>query len=303
MIGQGIIVPIVTPLRNDDTIDQAGMRNLIDYLVKGGVHGIFVMGSTGEFARLTYETWVQGVQAAIECTHRRVPTYVGVSAPSIREVLLRIRVAKDAGADAVVLSPGYYYPYSQDEVFDLYVKAGSPELLPLFAYNIPAYTQVTIAPHTLHRIVRSVPLAGIKDSSGDMSLLEQYLDLGHGIPRFSVLVGSESLLHRAFKAGATGAVPSLGNVFPALLRDVYESAQNHDWSRVEDLCQRIAEINRLNSLLPSSLGVIAWKKLALEYLGICSAHTTEPAPRYSEEMRNLVRETVRKHLSELNSAP
>ena len=252
-------MPIVTPLREDETVDPVGMHKVIEYILAGGVHGVFVMGSTGEFARMPKKEWEKAVDSAVEATAGRAPVYVGVSAPGARQALARARTAKARGADAVVLSPGFYFPVSQEEIHALYT-AASECGLPVFAYNIPVYTHVTIAPETYGRLVEAGAVAGIKDSSGDAHLIQEYLDAGKGFRNLSVLIGSESIMRQAFFAGASGSVPSLANLFPLLLVEIYDAATRGSGSAFGALCDVVNEINQLNAAGGSSLGVVAWKK-------------------------------------------
>lgn len=281
-LGEGVVVPIVTPLTEGETVDSVGLRKVIEYVLAGGVHGIFVMGSTGEFARLGEKEWERAVDLTVEATAGRVPVYAGVTAPGAKQSLIRAHRAKEAGVDAIVLSPGYYFSFNQRDIEAVY-GAASERGVPVLAYNIPIYTHVTIAPETFRRLLEAKAVIGIKDSSGDASLIRQYLDVAKSFPGSSVLVGSESIMRQGFAAGASGSVPSLANLFPLLLVEIYANAQRQEWARVEELCEIVNKINRLNALVDSSLGVVAWKKVALEEVGLCSARMTTPAPTYTPQ--------------------
>src|SRR5690606_29462722 len=215
----GIVVPLVTPVDSKEEIDEAGLKRLIDFMVDGGIHGVFVMGSTGEVARFDESQWLRAVELGVEYTAGRTKVYVGAMMPGLEQSLKRVRLAESVGADVVVLTPGFYYPLSQSEMVGYFTRIAEASRLPVCLYNIPQYTQSVVQPETLANVAERVPVAGIKDSSGDIGLLTDYLEVAkdRGLP---VLVGSESILAEALRRGAAGAVPSLGNVFPKLLVDV-----------------------------------------------------------------------------------
>lgn len=291
---EGIVVPLVTPIDENEAVDEAGLKRLIDFMAEGGVHGVFVMGSTGEVARFDEGQWLRAVEIAARHAKGRSTVYAGAMMPGLEQSLRRVRLAESAGADVVVLTPGFYYPLSQDEMVRYFCRIAEEANLPVCLYNIPPYTSSVIEPETLAKVADAVPVAGIKDSSGDIDLIARYLEVAKA-RNLPVLAGSESILAGALRLGAAGAVPSLGNVFPKLFVEVYDAGRSGEWNRVDALCGVIGEINKLNGFTRSSLATVSWKKYALERMGICSARTTEPAEPLSEEYRNAVDAVLRQH--------
>lgn len=289
-LGYGIIVPIVTPVKEDHSIDFVGLRRLIDYVITGGVHAVFVMGSTGEFPRFSREEWTRAVKETVKHVDGRVPVYAGVSEARWQEVVQRLDIGFDLGIDAAVLSPSYYFPLNQDEIYQFYARVGANAKGSLFLYSIPPYTQVRIEPATVKRIADIIPLSGIKDSGDDIDIFRSYLDVAKDIEGFKVAIGNESVLEQALKLGASGAVPSLANVFPNLLADLFAASVEADWSKVSSLCDRVGAINHLNTIVDSSMNVVAWKKYALSLLGICGATMTHPNVGYDRKTLDLIRE-------------
>lgn len=293
-LGYGIIVPLITPLNTDGSIDTSGLRRLVDHVIKGGVDAVFIMGSTGEFPRFSREEWVRAVGVAVKHTDGRVPVYAGVSDARWQEVALRLEMGFDLGIDAAVLSPMYYFPLNQDEICRFYEKVGAKSPGPLFLYSIPPYTQARIEPHSVRKIGDVIPLAGIKDSGDDLETFRLYLEVAKELEGFKVAVGNESMLEEAFRLGASGAVPSLANVFPRLLADVFGASRRADWNEVSSLCTKIEHINHLNGIVDSSMNVVAWKKYALSLLGICGATMTHPGVSYDGKTL----EKIKGHLAE-----
>lgn len=269
-------MPAVTPLHRDGTLDEGGLGRLIDHLVDGGVDGIFLLGTTGEYARIEGPMWEQVVRTGVRLTAGRVPVYVGVTAAGGSAVRERAEISARAGADAIVLSPTYYFSLNQDEMVRLYTRSIPKDALPLFLYNIPQHTISQLEAETARRIAEAIPVAGIKDSSGDIERMKRYLEVARAFPGFQVMVGSEAVMSQAFKLGAAGVVPSLGNVFPALLADIFAAAGRGDWEHVSRQCVTVDRINVLNNVVDSSLASVAWKKYALSRMGVCSEQMTEP---------------------------
>lgn len=139
---QGVIPPLVTPLRDRDTLDEAGLERLIEHVISGGVSGIFVLGTTGEAPSLSYRLRRTLIGRACRQADGRVPVLVGITDTAFVESVAMARVAADAGAAAVVLATPYYFPAGQTEL-SAYINNIISELpLPLLLYNMPAMTKV-----------------------------------------------------------------------------------------------------------------------------------------------------------------
>ena len=145
----GIIPPLVTPLLNNDTLDIEGLDKLIEHIIKGGVHGIFILGTTGEFASLSYIIRKELIKHTCKIVNRRVPVLVGISDSAFSESLNLAGSAADSGADAVVLTPPYYFAPGQPELLEYLKRIMVKMPLPLFIYNMPVHTKVVFQPETV----------------------------------------------------------------------------------------------------------------------------------------------------------
>ena len=164
----GIIPPLVTPLKDRDTLDAAGLERVIEHVLAGGVHGLFLLGTTGEAASLSYRLRREMISAACAQVKRRVPVLVGITDTSFVESVNLARHCADCGADAVVLAPPYHMPEGQAELRE-YLGHLLPELpLPLFLYNVPPLTKVAFALETVRWAMGQPRILGMKDSSGSM---------------------------------------------------------------------------------------------------------------------------------------
>ena len=146
---RGIIPPLVTPLLDNETLDVEGLERLIEHTVTGGVNGIFILGTTGEFASLSYKLRRELIKHTCKIVNGRIPVLAGISDSSFSESLNLARNASDYGADAVVLTPPYYFVSGQPELLEYLKRIMVQMPLPLFIYNIPAHTKVVFEPETV----------------------------------------------------------------------------------------------------------------------------------------------------------
>jgi len=293
---RGVIPPIVTPLSGRDSLDAAGLERLIEHILSGGVHGLFVLGSSGEAPSLSYRLRYELIDRTCEQVAGRVPVLVGITDTSFTESINTANKAKDSGAAAVVLAAPYYFPSGQAELLE-YIEHMVPELpLPLFLYNMPAFTKAAFEPKTVRAAAEIDGIAGIKDSSGDMAYFHQLRSLLKDSPDFSLLVGREELMAEAILLGAHGCVPGGANIIPRLYVDLYDAACSRDLAKIDLLHSRVLEIStslyRVGHYPSSFLKGI---KCALSCMGICGDFLAEPFHRF----RRTEREVIRRQLERL----
>src|SRR6266852_7760020 len=149
---EGIIAPMATALTHDEKIDVKTTRTLVDFLIDGGIDGLFPFGTSGEFALFDREERKTVVETVVDQTHGRVPVLAGVSDPSLENVLAFAKDAEDAGADAIVATPPYYFTTGDEGVFDYFETIAGKSGLPLLVYNIPEWTHLFVPPNVIQRL-------------------------------------------------------------------------------------------------------------------------------------------------------
>jgi len=293
---RGIIVPMVTPLLDRDTLDIAGLERLIEHVLAGGIHGLFILGTTGEAPSLSYRLRYELIERVCTQIKRRVPVLVGITDTSFVESVNIACKAKDAGAQAVVLAPPYYFPAGQAELLE-YLKHLAVELpLPLLLYNMPYYTKLVFEPETVQAAATITGVVGIKESSGDMVYFRQLLSLLKKQPDFSLLIGQEELLAETVLAGAHGGVCGGANLVPQLFVDLYNAACSQDRSAVESLQKKVMQISTsIYSVGKYESSYLKGLKCALSCVGICGDFMAEPFHRF----RRTERKVIRRHIEEL----
>jgi dihydrodipicolinate synthase/N-acetylneuraminate lyase len=285
----GIIPPIVTPLLDRDRLDVAGLERLIEHILTGGVHGLFLLGSTGETPSLSHRLRHELVERVCRQVNGRVPVLVGITDTSFVESVELARKAAEVGAQALVAAPPYYFPASQPELLE-YLEHLLPELpLPLFLYNAPNRPKPAFAPETVRAAADLPKMLGIKDSSADMTYFRELQFSLEDRPDFTILMGPEKLLAEAVLLGAHGGVCGGANLLPRLYVELYEAARAKDLTRVAPLHRAVMRLNatvfRVGQYESSFLKGL---KCALSCLDICSDFLAEPFHRFRDPQREIV---------------
>jgi 2-dehydro-3-deoxy-D-pentonate aldolase len=296
---RGIVPPILTPLSAPDTLDVAGLERLVEHILGGGVHGLFVLGTTGEGPSLSYRLRGELITRACKQVARRVPVLVGITDTSFAESINLARHAAEAGADALVLAPPYYFPSGQPELVD-YIRHLVGELsLPLFLYNMPAMTKTVIEPDTLRAVSDLPGIVGVKDSSGDLAYYGQVLAVAKQRPDWSVLIGPEAMLQKSLDLGGDGGVAGGANLCPRLFVDLFNAFENNDAALGAKLQVQIETLDKLYRVGRHTSSIIKGLKCALSLSGICSDVMAEPFNRFGTPERTRIEHLLANELSEL----
>lgn len=295
----GVIPPLVTPLSDRDTLDTAGLQRLVEHVLAGGVHGLFVLGSTGEAPSLSYRLRRELVNRVCELVAGRVPVLVGITDTAFVEAIGMAECAADAGADAVVLSTPYYFPAGQTELLS-YTRNIVVELpLPLVLYNMPSLTKVWFEIETLEKLTEIDSIIGIKDSGGDLAYFERAVSLKKLRPDWSVMIGPEALLPDAMRLGADGGVAGGANVLPRLFVDCYHACTRGDAAEVDRLQQQILHFQKVYDIGKYASRHIKATKCCLSLLGLCDDFLAEPFHSFHEPERQRVLEILQEHFAEV----
>lgn len=281
----GIIPPMVTPLRDRDTLDDEGLQRLVERLIHGGVNGIFILGTTGEAPSLSYRLRRELISRVCQLVNHRVPVLVGITDTSFVESVNMARSAADSGATAVVLSTPYYFPAGQTELTS-YVQHLVEQLpLPLVLYNMPSLTKVWFELETLKALSSIEKIVGIKDSSGDLDYFGSLMSLRELRPDWSIMIGPEAMLSRSIQLGGDGGVTGGGNVYPSLFVECYRATVAGNDARVAELNQIINDLQKIYDIGKYASRFIKATKCSLSVLGVCDDFMAEPFNRFNPPER------------------
>lgn len=268
--------PLVTPLV-DDELDKKGLDRLLSRMMASGVHGLFLLGTTGEGPSLSYRLRRALVDSVTTIVAGRKPVFVGITDTSLSESIDAARCAEAAGADAVVYAPPCYFPTSQQSLADGLRQLADQSPLPVLLYDMPALTKTKFEIDTVASLLDEPNIVGLKDSSGDLEYFRQLLDLRKDRPSWTLMTGPEHLMAPSVAMGGDGGVCGGANVHPGLFAELFDAAANGAAPRVETLQKKVEILGGLYSLSEDrGVAVIQGVKAALAALGICSSELCSP---------------------------
>lgn len=260
-----IITPIVTPFHRDaqQSVNYEATGKLIDHLISGGVNGIFIFGSNGEFHVIEEQEKYDLTKYVVEHIGGKVPVYVGTGACATREAVRMSQKMEDLGADALSVIAPYYMKPSEDELYLHFKEIAESVKIPVILYNIPKLMGYNLSPAVVGRLAEIDNIKGIKDSSGDIENMQAYLDATKG-KGMDLLVGSDSKISIAYEMGATGAIAGTSNVITEVLVELDKALRAGEKEKAAKLQ---ADIDVLRAAL--KLGTVpSVLKRAVELAGI-----------------------------------
>ena len=219
---KGVVVPILTPIDGEERIDEARLRDQVDYVIKGGVSGILAFGSNGEFYMVEEDEMERGLKIMVDQAAGRVPVYFGIGAIRTQKCCRLAKMAVANGAAGVsVLQPMFLKP-TYDELFQHFKTiAESVPGTPMLLYNNPGRVGYTLTADLVDALAHQVEnIVGMKDTSGDITLTAEFIRRTRDVG-FKVFGGKDTLLYASLCHGAVGGVCTAANFMPELITDVY----------------------------------------------------------------------------------
>lgn len=286
---RGIVPPLVTPLLDSDTLDIDGLERLIAHVVEGGVHGIFILGTTGEGPSISFRLQTEMIRETSRILNKRLPLLVGISHTSMVESIRLSQVAYEAGADAVVSAPPYYFTLAQTELTTFYENLVPSLKLPLYLYNMPGMTKVSFAPSTIKRLADNPKVIGFKDSSANGTYFQSVMHVMRDRDDFSFFVGPEEMMAEAVLMGADGGVNGGANIFPKLYVDLYHAAVSGDKKKVQKLHANVMQVSSsIYNVGNNGSSFLMGVKCALSALGICKNILAQPFTNFEPEQQEKI---------------
>ena len=229
---KGIIVPILTPMHEDESINTEVLEEQVDRMIEAGIDAIFAFGTNGEGYILNGREKELVLKTIVRKVNGRVPVYAGTGCVSTKETIEQSKMAQDCGADVLSIITPSFAAASQDEIQRHYetVAAAVPDM-PVVLYNIPARTGNKIEPKTVAKLAQVDNIVGAKDSSGDFKNILGYIDAGKTKKngKFSVLSGNDQLIIWTLQAGGTGGIAGCANAYPHNMAMIYDEFMAGHW--------------------------------------------------------------------------
>jgi 4-hydroxy-tetrahydrodipicolinate synthase len=284
---QGSMVALVTPMRDDGSIDLETFDRLLGWHIDAGTHGIVVVGTTGESATLSTEEHCDLVGHCVDKVAGRLPVIAGTGSNNTEEALFFTRSAKEHGADACLLVTPYYTKPPQEGLFQHFRLIAEQVDIPQILYNVPGRTVCDLSLDTVDRLADVDNIVAIKDATGDFArgveLIERCGD------RIAVFSGEDPLNVSLMKAGAKGCISVTANVVPAAMAKICDMALSGDMAGAQSLDESIAGLHK-NLFLQANPIPVKW---ALARMGLIKSGIRLPLVELADEYRLQVEQALR----------
>lgn len=282
----GIIPALVTPLDEQGNLMEGALKKVIDYTLEAGVHGVFVLGSTGEIYGLTDKQKQRVIEVTVEHVNGRVPVYAGAGEITTSNTIKTAQMAENVGGVSAlsVITP-YFISPTQDELIDHYKAVANSVKMPVILYGCDGRAHNSIMPETALKLSAVDNIIGIKDSSGSSERMDKYLELTKDIEDFSVLCGIDTYIYHGLCNGTKGAIASSANIAPKISVGIYNAVMKGDHEEAKALQNKLQPLRDAYAL-GTFPGVI---KEGLRLVGVDAGVALKPVgPMSSENREKLV---------------
>lgn len=243
IIPKGIIPAMVTPVNENEEVNEKTLRELVNHLIEGGVHGLFPIGSQGEFYALSSEQKKRVAEIVLAEADGRVPVFIGTGSITTRRSIALTKMAEQIGADGVSVITPYFINPNESELFEHYSEIAKSTKLPVILYNNPGRTGgVCLNTGLVRKLSQIDNIVGIKDSSGDLSLTGEFIT--NTDSSFAVLAGRDTLIYASLTYGAKGSITATANVAPALAVRIYEEYQKGNHQKALEAQRKLAPLRQ-----------------------------------------------------------
>jgi len=283
----GALSAIVTPFR-DGAIDEAALRELIEWQIQSGIDGIVACGSTGESATMSHAEHERVIKLTVDAARKRIPILAGTGSNSTAEALRLTSFAREVGADGALMISPYYNKPTQEGIYKHFKTIATTVDLPIIVYNIPSRTGSNILPETFARMCDVKNIVGIKEASGSIDQISDIRRLCGD--RLTILAGDDSFTLPDMALGGKGVISVISNVMPRETHELVAAALAGDFARARDIHFRLLPLMRALFIETNPIPV----KMALALMGKCSPEMRMPLLQLTggatEKLRSVMKE-------------
>jgi 4-hydroxy-tetrahydrodipicolinate synthase len=285
----GIYVPLITPFNDDETIDFASYKKVIDFVIEGGVHGLLVGGTTGEYHVMSPEERKSLIKAGCEYAAGRVPVMAGVGCFTAKDTIELANYAAECGAEFGLVLPPYYHHTTDAGVVEFYKEIAANSNVGIVIYNYPGATNVVMPPEMIYELAQEKNIVAVKESA-DFGHLCQVVTLTADVENFSVFTGEEHFILPTFAVGGQGAFGILVNLLPKEIVQLYDFAMAGD----------LKAASALNSKIRGTYGLMEVEgnpypgpvKAGMDMIGIKGGNVRKPLTQPTDELKARMKEQL-----------
>jgi len=282
---KGVFPAIITPFKDDQSLDEEGLRRNIEFLQKAGIAGIVPCGTTGESATLSFEEHKQVVEVAIDCA--KVPVIAGTGSNNTKEALELTKHAADAGADAALLITPYYNKPNERGMFEHFKAIAEKCDIPIVLYNVPKRTGIDLKPETVAKLSQIKNIAAIKEASGSLSQVSNIIEQTRA-SSFALLSGDDDLTLPIISLGGSGVISVVANVAPRKTVALVEAAMAGRMDEARKIHYELAPLVRAMFLETNPIPV----KTAYRLMGLAAGPLRLPLASMAPEKEKQLAEIL-----------
>ncbi len=284
---RGVIPALVTPFKQDGQLAEDSLRKITNYVLENGVHAIMTTGGNGEFPHLLREERERVARIVVEVVKGQVPVIACTAACSTMEAILLTKDAEEAGADAAILIPPYYFPLNEESLYEYFVEVVANVNLPLVIYNNPFYTGNNLSPALIAKLAALDGIIGLKQSNSDLGQLVEVIRLTTN--KFPALTGIDSQFYPSLCAGSTGIFSTAACIVPGQIVELFNAFTKGDHKTALSIHNKLQNLNRFLDYDP---GYVQPCKEAMEMLGLPAGPARKPLLPLNKQQRAQIRQTL-----------
>jgi 4-hydroxy-tetrahydrodipicolinate synthase len=253
---RGCGTALVTPFKQDGSIDETALRNLVAWQVESGIDFLVPCGTTGETPTLSHDEWLQVIDITVEVVAGRVPIVAGATSNSTQDAVSKAKeVAARSGVDGILTASPYYNKPTQEGQYRHFRAIAEAVDKPIILYNVPGRTGANIEPGTLARLAEVPNIAGVKEASGNIS---QMAEVCHSVPEtFAVLSGDDAVTLPLIALGGVGIISVASNEIPREMSEMTRAALANDWESARRIHRKYLPLMLANFIESNPLPVKA----------------------------------------------
>ncbi|MHB8587376.1 MAG: dihydrodipicolinate synthase family protein [Candidatus Dormibacteraceae bacterium] len=285
----GVLPALISPLGSDGKVDEAAVTRLVEHTIRGGVHGLLALGSTGETASLDEAARRALLSSVVVAAAGRVPVICGVAQSHLSAARIEVEAAARLGATAALVAPPFYYLIDQPTLLAFYRQVARNSPIPILLYNIPQYTKVVAQPATVATLAREGTIVGIKDSSRDFEYFESVALATRDMSAFRLFTGSDTMLLPSLVMGGAGTICGAANVAPRWIVQIHEAFASGDLVAARAGQDRLIELVmllRAGGVFPAAI------KAACHLQGICEPWCAAPVQPLDDQLEASLRDRL-----------
>ncbi|MEL7631985.1 MULTISPECIES: dihydrodipicolinate synthase family protein [Sporomusa] len=291
----GVYAAMLTPFKADGEVNEEVLRQMVDFMIAKGLHGVFPISSVGEFVHMSLEQCYRFMEVVALQAKGKIAVTPGASSTCAENSIKLARKAEALGCDGVVICPPYYYPISQENMEKHFELVADATTLPVILYNIPLFA-TPISSDVVERLSCHANIVGMKDSSGNMVELMHYMDkVRRTGSDMNFLVGREEILAPALTVGACGCMTASAGIIPEIMVGIWDAYQAGDYEKANRIQRAMLPLIRAMFAAPFPVGF----KVALELRGFAMGPYKQPLASSEQENLQAVKVKIKAVLKEL----